>query len=314
MNIKNKTILITGGAGMIGSNLANYLTDENRVIVLDDLSSGRVSNLKNHNNISFIYGTITDLKVLNYIFSENSIDIVFHFAAHFANQNSIDHPQDDLMTNGMGTLNLLEMVKVYDVDSFCYASTSCIQGTIESVSGGVGQLDTPYAIHKLLGEYYVNFYYENYNIKVFTVRFFNVYGPYEYPGMYRNVIPNFISLALAGQDLTITGTGKESRSFTYVKDVIHILDNLVSDNAHAGRNINIGNSIETEIKVLADLIIDLTGSNSKISYTAKRKWDMIDKRSANISQLESLIPEINFTKLRDGIQDTIKWFIKDSVS
>jgi len=151
--------------------------------------------------------------------------IVFHLAAFFANQNSLDHPERDLQVNGMGTLRLLEYSVFTGVERFVYASSGCsIYGshaplplTEEFMSL---HLTTPYQITKMLGELYCNFFWHHYELKVVKARFFNSYGPGEIPGQYRNVIPNFIYWAMKGKPLPITGNGEATRDFTYVGDIV----------------------------------------------------------------------------------------------
>lgn len=209
---KDKTILVTGGAGAIGSNLCRRLAELGaKVIILDDLSSGVSWNVPSLPGVLFIEGDILDEVKLKRIFFERP-QIVFHLAAFFANQNSVDHPERYLLVNGMGTLRLLEYSVLTGVDRFIYASSGC------SIYGNESplplreefmsmHLSTPYQITKMLGELYCNFFYHHYGLKVVKPRFFNSYGPGEVPGQYRNVIPNFIYWAMKGLPLPITGTG-----------------------------------------------------------------------------------------------------------
>ena len=248
--------------------------------------------------------------ILEYIFIHYNIDYVFHFAAHFANQNSIDHPKDDLQTNGYGTLNLLEYSYRYDVKSFLYSSTSCIQGNItdkKAFDGHVGHLDTPYAIHKLLGEYYIRFFADHYNLTCNVVRFFNVYGPGETPGKYRNVIPNFFLKAMNNEPLPITGTGLETRSFSFVDDIVNGCLQIIQLEDIKGLTINLGNNKETTILELARLINEITGNNAGTSFIPKRNWDKIDKRVANISLAQKLIKFDPKVELKEGLTETYEW-------
>src|SRR2546426_2064539 len=221
-----KRILITGGAGCIGHNLAEAFLEggPKEVIILDDLSSSFEWNIPRDPRITFIKGTILADDSLETAFSGRP-DYVFHLAAHFANQNSIEHPETDLLVNGLGILKTLRRAHMVKSEKFVFASSGC------SVYGSEAplplkedfvslHLDTPYQITKLLGELYCNFYNDYYGLPVVIARFFNVYGPGEVPGKYRNVIPNFIYKALKGQPLPITGTGEETRDWTYVSDIV----------------------------------------------------------------------------------------------
>lgn len=312
--MRHQTILITGGAGTIGSRLANKLVvNQNKVIILDNLSSGNKLNLITNPNLNFLFGNISDSEILGYIFNNYKIDYVFHFAAHFANQNSIDHPKDDLHTNGYGTLNLLEFSYKYNVKSFLYSSTSCIQGHItdkNTIDDYIGNLDTPYAIHKLLGEYYIRFFADYYNFKCNIVRFFNVYGPGEIPGKYRNVIPNFFLKAINNKPLTITGTGEETRSFSYVDDIIKGCEQIIQLEDIKGLTVNLGNEKETTILQLAEIINKITGNTSGTVLIPKRNWDKIDKRVANIDLAKKLIKFSPKVELKEGLTITYEWLKK----
>src|SRR6266567_8603572 len=188
----NKKILVTGGAGSIGSNLVGSLLSANpkSMTVIDDLSSSYEWNLPRDPKLFFLKGSITNDEAVDSAFS-NHPDYVFHLAAHFANQNSIEHPETDLLVNGLGLLKVLRHSHIAKVERFLFASSGC------SVYGSEAplplseeyvslHLDTPYQITKLLGELYCNFYYDFYGLQVAIPRFFNVYGPGEVPGKYRN--------------------------------------------------------------------------------------------------------------------------------
>jgi UDP-glucose 4-epimerase len=223
---QGKVLLVTGGAGAIGSNLTAALAQAGAkcVLVLDNLSSSCEWNVPARGNVMFVRGDVTDDRTLKRVFFEKP-DVVFHLAAFFANQNSVDYPEKDLATNGMGTLKLLQYATLAGVHRFVYASSGC------SVYGSSAplplreefmsmNLSTPYQITKMLGELYCNFFHDHYGLPVVKPRFFNSYGPGEVPGQYRNVIPNFIYWAMKGQVLPITGTGQETRDFTYVGDLV----------------------------------------------------------------------------------------------
>ena len=204
---KGKAILVTGGAGAIGSNLTKALikTEAAKIVVLDDLSSSERWNVPDAPNVIFIHGSVLDEEILKRAFS-NKIDFVFHLAAHFANQNSVDNPETDLMVNGLGTLKVLQHSHLYKVKKFIFASSGCSvygsQAPLPLKEDFVSlHLDTPYQITKLLGELYCNFFYNYYGLPVAIARYFNVYGPGEIPGKYRNVIPNFIWWALHKKSL-----------------------------------------------------------------------------------------------------------------
>ena len=245
-----KTVLVTGGAGAIGSNLCRELVRLGaRVLVLDDLSSGQRWNVPSCQGVLFTEGDILDEVKLKRVFFEGP-QIVYHLAAFFANQNSLDHPERDLMVNGMGTLRLLEYSLLTGVERFVFASSGC------AVYDGEAplplnedymsmNLTTPYQVTKMLGELYCNFFYNHYGLKVVKTRFFNNYGAGEVPGQYRNVVPNFIYYAMKGLPLPITGGGEETRDFTYVGDTIDGLLRVGVMEAAIGKEFNLATCRET---------------------------------------------------------------------
>ncbi len=299
--------LVTGGAGAIGGNVSRELIKRGfRVVVLDNLSSGFKGNIP---KCRFINGDICDNKVLKKAFGY-SPDVVFHLAANFANQNSVDHPEKDLRTNGLGTLRLLRFSRKNNC-RFVYASSSCVYGNRpgslreEHVSAS---LDTPYAFSKLLGEQYVNFFHANFGMWTSIVRYFNSYGPGEYPGRYRNVIPNFISIALKGKALPITGTGDETRDFTYVQDVVEGTLLSAEKESANGKTFNLGSGKETKIKVLAAKINEITGNNAGVEFVKRREWDHISRRLAYIGKSKKILgynPKVGLDK---GLKSTVEWF------
>jgi nucleoside-diphosphate-sugar epimerase len=311
---KGKRILVTGGAGSIGSRLVRNLCEAgaDMVLVLDDLSSGYQWNLPSHPKMMFVHGSVTDEVKLKRVFFEEP-QIIFHLAAFFANQNSIDHPENDLMTNGMGTLRVLEYSKLTKVQRFVYASSGC------SIYGSHAplplkeefmslNLSTPYQITKMLGELYCNFYFNHYNLPVVKTRFFNSYGPGEVPGQYRNVIPNFIYWALQGKILPLTGTGDETRDFTYVEDIADGLLRAGYFEQAIGQEMNLASAVETRIGDLAEMINKLTGNKSGIHYTQRRKWDTKSRLLASIDRANDLLgykPQVPFEV---GLLNTIEWF------
>ena len=307
-------ILITGGAGAIGSNLVKKLVSKSySVIVLDNLTSGYKKNLPK--NIIFIKGNICNNSILKKAFNYNP-DIVIHMAAFFANQNSVDYPDKDLNTNGLGTLKLLEMSKFKKISKFIYFSSSCVYGNQNLMieKNNTYYPDTPYAITKLLGEYYCKFYSKTYDMNISIARIFNCYGPGELPGKYRNVIPNFIERALNNKDIIITGSGNEIRDFTYVDDIINgILLLLKNKKIKQDEIFNFGSSKKTRILDLAKKIIKLTNSKSKIIFSKKRDWDKVIQRQANIKKAKKVINYNPKTKLDVGLKKTIAWLIKQKI-
>ena len=311
-DLNGKTILISGGAGAIGSNLAKKLLEkyECKLIIVDDLSSGRRELLPENPMLEFHHTSILNDDMLEKIFSQK-IDVVFHLAALFANQKSVDQPREDLMVNGMGTLKLLQASAKNKVEKFVYSSSSCVYGNKNRVLEEKDtdySLDTPYTITKLLGEIYCTYYHKHYSLPTVTLRYFNSYGPGEYPGKYRNVIPNFFKLALNKQSLNVMGTGNETRDFTFYYDNIQGTIKAAENEKAVGEIINIGSGTETKIIDIAEKINALCGNNGNIKFIQARDWDTVKKRVASIEKAKKLIgykPEYGIDK---GLKITFDWF------
>ena len=311
---KGRTILITGGAGAIGSNLTRALSEAGArmVIILDNLSSSYKWNVPSLANVMFVEGDITNDIDLKRVFNEGP-EIVYHLAAFFANQNSIDYPEKDLHVNGFGTLKVLEYSKLCKVERFIYASSGC------SIYGSAAplplkeefmsmDLSSPYQITKMLGELYCNFFYHHYDLPVVKTRFFNSYGPGEVPGQYRNVIPNFIYWAMKGKILPITGTGEETRDFTYVGDLVDGLLRAGYYERAVGQEFNLASGRETKIIDLANMINEITGNKAGIKFVSRRKWDTKSRLLASVDKAKELVGYEPKTPFEEGLKKTIQWF------
>lgn len=307
---KGKTVLVTGGAGAIGANLVRALIPLGaKVVVIDNLSSGFRENIADIPEATFIDGDIINSGKLAEAFSFKP-DVVFHLAAFFANQNSIDHPLDDINANIVGTLRVLEESLKVKVQSILYANTSCMYAAEGNWAedGTDVRHETPYSISKFTGEQYSKFFYKHYRLPVVSARIFNSYGPWERPGKYRNVIPNFFEKALRGESLTITGTGDETRSFTYVDDTVHGLLLAAASFDNSWQIYNIGSNKETKIKDLAEKINFITGNKAPILFAPRRDWDKTLKRQPNISKAEKRLGFTPTTTLDEGLARTHEWF------
>ena len=312
---KGKKILVTGGAGAIGSRLTRNLLDLGAtVIVLDDLSSGYEWNLPvDADNLLFIKGDVANEIDIKRVFNEKP-DIVFHLAAFFANQNSIDYPEKDLRTNGFGTLRLLEYSELYgQLERFVYASSGCsIYG--ESTNFPLKEddistkLSSPYQVTKMLGELYCNYFFKQYGLKVVKTRFFNSYGPGEVPGQYRNVIPNFIYWAMKGLSLPLTGTGEETRDFTYVDDIVDGMLKAGYIEDAIGDEFNFASGTETKIIDLVNIINKNTGNESPIKFLKRRKWDTKPRLVGSYEKAKKHIGYEPKTSFEQGLKNTIDWF------
>ena len=314
---QDKKVLITGGAGAIGSNLTKKISElgARLVIVLDDLSSSYEWNIPDASNVIFVKGSVTDDVVLKRVFQEEP-EYVFHLAAFFANQNSVDYPERDITVNGLGTLKVLEYANMCKVERFIYASSGC------SIYGSQAplplkeefmsmHLSTPYQITKMLGELYCNFFHHHYGLKVVKTRFFNSYGPGEVPGQYRNVIPNFIYWGMKGEVLPITGTGDETRDFTFVGDLVDGLLRAGYFEEAIGEEFNLASGKETRIIDLAKMINDIVGNKAGVKFVSRRKWDTKKRLLASVEKAKKLVGYEPRTEFKEGLKITIEWFKKN---
>ncbi len=314
---RGKTVLVTGGAGAIGSNLAIALSEleVNRVLIVDNLSSSYEWNIPRDPKVKFLKGDILDDKSLTHAF-EAKPQIVYHLAAHFANQNSVDHPEIDLMVNGMGTLKILERARQSSVERFVYASSGCgIYGSNTPLpfTEDYASMDlyTPYQVTKMLGELYTNMFHNLYDLPVVNARFFNSYGPGEVPGKYRNVIPNFFYWAMQGEALPITGTGEETRDFTYVADIVSGLLACGQYEAAIGQAINLATGREIKILDLANTINELTRNDAGIVFRERRNWDRKSRLLASIEKARRILHYEPRTEFASGLKNVQTWFLKN---
>jgi len=314
---EGKRILVTGGAGAIGSNLVKRLNElgPERIVIIDDLSSSYEWNLPKGPKITFVRGSILDEDRLRWTFKERP-QIVYHLAAHFANQNSVDNPETDLMVNGMGTLKVLEHSALVGAERFIYASSGCgIYGSDSEIpfkEHDVSmKLYTPYQVTKMLGELYTNYFHNLYGLPIVNARFFNAYGPGEIPGRYRNVIPNFFYWAMNRQPLPITGTGEETRDFTYVGDIVDGLLVMAYCEEAVGEAINLGTGKEIRIRELATWVNELTKNGAGIVFRERRNWDKKTRLLASIDKARKTLGYEPKTEFREGLKRVHQWFLEN---
>jgi nucleoside-diphosphate-sugar epimerase len=303
--------LVTGGAGAIGSNLTRALLARGYdVTILDDLSSGRAEFVPS--SARFVRGSVENPDDIERAM-EAEPEVVVHLAALFANQNSVEHPERDLLVNGLGTVHVFEAARRHGVRKILNCSSSCVYGDREVMreSDDIGELDTPYAITKLLGEQYASFWVRHHGLDVVSVRLFNVYGPFERPGRYRNVIPNFVATALRGEPLRITGTGDETRDFTFVDDTVAGLLLVLERDTTPGDLFNLASGRETPIRRLAELVNEVTGNTAGITYTPRRTWDRVSRRCGDITLARGFLGYSPSVTLEEGLERTVKWLRDD---
>jgi len=315
----NRTILVTGGAGAIGVNLVIALStlvgDGGKIIVLDNLSAykgGDPIDLPPLSNMMFIKGDIRNDIELKRVFREKP-SIVYHLAAFFANQNSVDYPEKSADVDISGIIKLLDLSQFTNVEKFIYASSGC------AIYGSYGEmplkedfislhLTTPYQINKTTGEMYSNFYYHHYGLKTVNCRFFNSFGPGEVPGQYRNVIPNFVYWSMLKKSLPLTGTGNETRDFTYVLDLVQGLIKAGYYEDAVGQAFNLASGKETKIKDMISMVNNATNNSTPITQFPARKWDTKKRLLASIELASKLIDYKPNTKFQDGLKANMDWF------
>ena len=267
-----KRIVITGGAGFIGSNLAKKFLSEGaeKILIIDDLSTGNKSNLDGLEKIKFIQSRIEDIKDLDKLVS--GYDFCFHLAAGVGVQYIMENVSKALLTNIEGTHIIIEACKANNMPMLI-TSTSEVYGTsteevwteeTKSLIGPPTKLRWSYAASKLIDEFLVLSEYNDKNLNPIVVRLFNIIGPNQVSD-FGMVVPKFVEAALNNEDIIIHGKGEQTRSFTWVGDVIEYFY-LLSNKKLYGEIYNIGQTEEISIKKLAELIIKLSSSNSKIVY------------------------------------------------
>jgi len=308
--MKEKNVIVTGGAGFIGSNLVRNLINKNNVIVIDDLSTGRLENIRNFietNKIEFIQGSITDFNLLKKVLKD--IDYVFHEAAIPSVPRSIRDPITTSNVNINGTLNVLLAAKKCGVKKVIFASSSSVYGDIPTLPKQEKMISnplSPYAIGKLTGEYFCNIFTKIYNLPTIALRYFNVYGPRQDPNSeYAAVIPKFITKILDGIPPVIYGDGHQTRDFTFIDDVISA--NVLAVESDSTGVFNIANADRISINELALKIMRLCNKNLQIKYEKSRPGDIKHSLADIAKAKEKLKFSPNFN-LDYGLKETIQWF------
>lgn len=307
--MKNKRIVVTGGAGFIGSNLTRALCEENQVIVVDDLSAGHIENIKDlidGESIKFVKRSVTDLEVLQKTFK--NVDYVFHEAAIASVPRSIKDPIATNNVNVNGTLNVLVAARDNGAEKVVYASSCAIYGNPSVIpikeSTPLNPL-SPYSICKMVGEYYCQVFTTLYNLPTVSLRYFNVYGPKQDPlSEYAAVIPKFITRVTNGKPPVIYGDGKQTRDFIFVNDVVNA--NILAAESKTTGVFNIANAEQISINELAKLITRIIGKDLDQIYDAPRSGDIMHSL-ADISKAREKLnfgPKFNITK---GLEETINY-------
>ncbi len=306
-----RTFLVTGGAGFIGSHIAEALvTRGDRVRVLDDLCTGHLSNLEHlGKQIEFIKGNVTDVSVV--AAAVKGVDCIFHEAALASVPRSIEQPLDTNAACVTGTLTVLDAARKAGVRRLVYAASSSAYGDQPTSSKRETDLPSPispYGAAKLAGEQYCAAFAATYGFEAVSIRYFNVFGPRQDPhSQYSAVIPLFITAMLRGQQPTIYGDGNQSRDFTYVANVVH--GNLLAADAKqvAGRTINVANGRSTSLLELIDILNQLLGTNVRPIHAPPRVGDVRESLADITLAREHLAyePKVGF---EEGLRRSIDYY------
>lgn len=325
MTITGSNILIVGGAGFVGSNLARHLLglDPARILIVDNLLSSERFNIPDDPRIGFVEGSIADQAVLDGL--PNDLDYVWHLACYHGNQSSIHDPLADHDNNLLTSLRLFDRLTDFpSISRVVYAAAGCAvaektfddaRPTTEDDPVSLYH-DSPYSISKLVGEMYANYFWQRNGLPVVKARFQNVYGPGEVLGagrwrgtphtVWRNVIPTFIWKALHGESLPLENAGQGSRDFIFVEDMANGLT-LAALNGQPGGVYNLASGAETTIAELADIINLLTGNGSPVEILPGRDWDRSGKRFGSTVKSERELGFVATTPLEQGLDATIAW-------
>ena len=293
---------ITGGAGFIGSNLAEALAAENEVIVIDDLSFGKLDNLAGI-NVKLIRGSVTDLTLLRSAFQ--NVDCVFHLAAIASVQKSVEDPLKTNEVNIGGTLNALVAARDAGVKKFVFASSAAVYGdspVLPKREDMTPDPKSPYAVTKVAGEHYCRVFQELYGLDTVALRFFNVFGPKQDPNSeYSGVISRFISSVLKGEQPVIYGDGEQTRDFVSVKDVVRACSHAAESNSVGVFNVARGES--TSLNRLVRILGEITGRDVRARYAQARAGDI----RHSLADVEKLGYRPEHT-VEDGLRETVEWF------
>jgi len=301
-------VLITGGAGFIGSHLVEHLLAAgNTVRVLDNLSTGKRENLPAHARLEFVQGDIRDRDVV--LECARDMQAIVHLAAVASVQASVDDPTGTHATNFDGTLHLLEAARTEHVRRFLYASSAAVYGDntrLPLVEEEILNPLSPYATDKLAGEYYLRFYHAKFGIETTAFRFFNIFGPRQDPSSpYSGVISIFVERVSRGEPVTVFGDGRQTRDFVYVGDLVALLALALARAETAGQVINIGRGQQCSLLELLEALEKLTGKPVERRFAAARLGDIVHS-CADISRLVRLLGKAPETDIVTGLGEILR--------
>ncbi|NMM61971.1 NAD-dependent epimerase/dehydratase family protein [Clostridium sp. P21] len=315
--MKNKKILLTGGAGFIGSNICKMLSSENEVLIYDNLNRNSIKNtsLYEKKNINIIQGDVLDYSYLKKVVDGFKPNIVIHLAAIAGIDTVIKNPVETMKVNMIGTYNILESLKDYadNIERFIDFSTSEVFGTyaykVDEKSttnlAPVGEARWTYSVSKLAGEHLANSYYKQYGLSMVTIRPFNIYGPGQ---VGEGAVHEFIIRAIKNEQIQIHGDGDQIRSWCYIDDFVSGINLCLDKKEAVGNSFNIGNPKGTiTIGMLAQLIKQIANSKSKIVYVPKNYVD-VELRVPSIEKAVKLLGFEPKYDLVQGLRKTIEWY------
>jgi len=304
-------VLVTGGAGFIGTNLCRRLVaagGTTRVTVLDDCSTGSLANLDGV-AVDVVEGSILDPDRL--VPLARAADVVVHLAALGSVPRSVAEPVATHAANATGTLAVLEAARAGGVRQVVVASSSSVYGANPELPKheGLAQLPvSPYAASKLATEGYALAYQHSYGLPVLALRFFNVFGPYQAVGhAYAAVVPTFVAAALAGRPIPVHGDGTQSRDFTFVGTVTAVIDAAITRSVVHPEPVNLAYGTRTDLLTLVGLLEELLGRPLAREHGPRREGD-VDHSRADDARLRHLFPEIEPVPLRAALAETVAWY------
>lgn len=296
-------VLITGGAGFIGSHMTERLLGEGHTVrVLDNLSTGQRANLPAHPSLEFRVGDVREANTVREAMA--GVQAVVHLAAVASVQASIDDPVGTHETNLVGTLNLLEAARRNGVRRFVYASSAAVYGDTDRlpVSEQFPSCPlSPYAADKLAGEHYLQFYHRKHGLAYTAFRFFNIYGPRQDPSSpYSGVISIFVSRALSRQPVTVFGDGRQTRDFVYVADLIDILYGTLLRETTGNQSINVGRGVECSLLELIAALESILGRPIERQFAPARVGDIV-RSCADTQRLQAMLSATPKTDIKAGL-------------
>jgi len=306
------TVLVTGGAGFIGSHIAAALTAQGaRVRVLDDLTTGHRENIEEiGGDVEFIEGSVADEQLLNKVL--DGVEVVFHEAAIPSVPRSVEAPRQTHIASVDGTFSLLVAARDAKVRRVVYAASSSAYGdqpTLPKVEHMLPDPLSPYAVAKLVGEYYCQVFTRVYGLETVSLRYFNVFGPRQDPGsQYSGVVSRFISTLLSNERPVIYGDGEQSRDFTYIDNVVFANLKAASAREASGKVINVANGERITLNQLLDELKELTGKKDVTAEYMEPRVGDVRHSLADITLAKEFLGYESKVDLREGLERTIDWW------